>query len=637
MKKYTLTFGTDLRNRNKLENTETHQYYDNNDNKTLGDLKDFITCFNNNLCTCMLKLYYDNKHRYNRPDNDKLKLKDINNDGKIYIGQIEQECKCDFLRNNKDLVSLSKRSFIEKLNDLEKKKELEEYEAKDFYDVIININSIKDINKGWKIEMTKKGEEKYKAYKGKDLIKIGVVGNMNKGKSFILSKLSKINLPTGTSINTRGLSVKYPDLSDGNFNRRFILLDSAGFEKPILRSEIKMEEKKDENNKKNEEKNIKLNEEIKIKEEKKEENGIKEGHKEGHKEENDEKRNNDYQNFKAKSGDILITESFLQSFIISVSDLLLVVIDILTLSDQKLINKIKKEVKSKAETKKIFIIHNLKTYRTIKQVESYVNEILLKSLSFQLRKDFQVTSDKEKQCIGYHFIESNLKDLSIFHLLFAADGSQAGDYFNKYTINFIEGQYSNDWKKKEFDVIEEVKTIFSEYSSKYLEKKIDFVEFKSNAENIADKAIKLKAEKNEGELSLKKCIMDEIGLQTFKLNGFEPQYNYFINEDYLEIRVEIPGNVVPIINSPKFIGENTVITIKGEKKKDKVPKYVEDSIFNNREFGKFNVVIKFKTEDYKIIFDTKSAELKRGILILKYKIDTEKEKEEKIKIDEEEI
>ena len=72
MKIYTLVFGTDLRNRNKLDSLENYKYYDYNDTKTLGDIKDFITCFNNRICTCMLKLYFDNSHRFNGIDNDKL-------------------------------------------------------------------------------------------------------------------------------------------------------------------------------------------------------------------------------------------------------------------------------------------------------------------------------------------------------------------------------------------------------------------------------------------------------------------------------------------------------------------------------------------------------------------------------------
>lgn len=40
---------------------------------------------------------------------------------------------------------------------------------------------------------------------------------MNKGKSFILSKLSKIELLAGTSINIKGIRVKYPKLENTSY------------------------------------------------------------------------------------------------------------------------------------------------------------------------------------------------------------------------------------------------------------------------------------------------------------------------------------------------------------------------------------------------------------------------------------
>ena len=653
MKKYTLIFGTDLRGRNKLDSPETYKYYDKNDSKTLGDVKDCITCFNDSLCTCMLKLFTDNNHRFNGNDNDKAKLKEISREDKIYIGQIEQECKCGFLRLNKNLISLSKRNVIEKVNDLEKKEELGTIQARDFYDVIININSIRDVNKGLKIEMSEIGEKNYKMYRENQFLKIGILGGINKGKSFILSKLSKMKFPTGTSINTKGLSVRYPYLEEGHSNRKFILLDSAGFEKPILRSrkqlkkneeekkeeEKKEEEKKEEEKKEEEKKEEDINE---IKEEKKEEeiNEIKEEKKEEEINEIKEEKkedNDDYLEFKSISRDILITESFLQSFIMSESDLLLVVVDALSLSEQKLLNKIKR------------VIHNLKTYRSIEQVEEYINETLLKSVSFELRKDEPIRSEKNNQILGYHFTETNVKDISIFHLMFAADGSDAGNFYNKYTLNFIEEQYGDNWKKEAFDVIKEIKSKISEYSRRYLEQKIESNEFRSDEDDLNEKLIKLKKEK---ELSLKECIIDEMGFQTFKMNGFEPQYNYFIKEiekekekenekdkekekdKILEIRVELPGNVVPKILPVKYMGENTIIGIEGEKKKDKDPKNIDDNIFNSRDFGKFFVEIQFKTEDYKIKTELKKLEVKKGILFLQYDIDPEK-KEEKIELKEE--
>ena len=133
----------------------------------------------------------------------------------------------------------------------------------EFYDVIVGINSIKDICKGWKIKMSKRAKDNYQKFKEDKIIKIGVIGNSNKGKSFLLSKISKIKLPSGTSIRTEGLSIKYPEL-ELYTNRKIALLDSAGLETPVLK------EKK--NNISEENKNTKGNAD-EIEEDEEEENG----------------------------------------------------------------------------------------------------------------------------------------------------------------------------------------------------------------------------------------------------------------------------------------------------------------------------------------------------------------------------
>ena len=120
----------------------------------------------------------------------------------------------------------------------------DEIDAIQFYDVIVSIQSIKDIINGWKVKFCKNIQ--YKEIIKEKALKIGVIGNSNKGKSFILSKLSKINLPSGTSIKTEGLSIKYPDLTKYK-NRRIVLLDSAGLETPVLRENneiLKMKKRK---------------------------------------------------------------------------------------------------------------------------------------------------------------------------------------------------------------------------------------------------------------------------------------------------------------------------------------------------------------------------------------------------------
>ena len=59
--------------------------------------------------------------------------------------------------------------------------------------------------------MSDKGENKYNEFKNKKVIQIGVIGNCNKRKSFLLSKIPEIKLPHGTSIRSEGLSFKYPE------------------------------------------------------------------------------------------------------------------------------------------------------------------------------------------------------------------------------------------------------------------------------------------------------------------------------------------------------------------------------------------------------------------------------------------
>lgn len=75
----------------------------------------------------------------------------------------------------------------------QKNEKIFDNDFENFYDVIINIKSVKDLTKGWKIKMNERGKKNYEQYKDKKILKIGVIGNANKGKSYILSKISKID------------------------------------------------------------------------------------------------------------------------------------------------------------------------------------------------------------------------------------------------------------------------------------------------------------------------------------------------------------------------------------------------------------------------------------------------------------
>ena len=540
---------------------EEFTFLDYNSSSTIEYLKEyFLTTFSQkykryNFCKCVLSDFYKKSNKYFLLSRDvKKKLSDFKHK-ELFLIKTNTLCDCE-LKMYKTYMNMEKFDVItklkevsEKANDLEEesKLKLEEYQKKleklqkeleetqkkfeelqkendalikkeelehsinstmeKFYDIIVVIKSIKSINKeGWPIKFSEEGKAKYEEYKKLDSIILGVLGNNNKGKSFLLNKLSKIPLISGNSIHTEGLSVKYPDLEEYK-GRKLILLDSAGLETPVLKSD----------------------------------NNIKEEHgKEKEEPINKEKEQN--KEFKENARDKIMTELFLQNFIIEASDILLVVVGNLTYSEQLLINKIK--VESKRHTKNmIFIIHNLQLFRKKSQVEEYIKNTLLKCSTFNLKKRTWISTRKEEhkkeeekneikeennninnnapkkdivnmvndenvkdesKLNNVHFTEiinyEDKKKLYIYHLILACEGSEAGDIYNQYAYDFIEHVYKVIPEPKQFDILEKVTEKFKAQSGNFFHDNIEKIPFNKNF--LEEKRIKLEKEEY---LLLKKC------------------------------------------------------------------------------------------------------------------------------------
>ena len=476
-----------------------------------------------------------------------------------------------------------------------------EIDPKKFYDVIVPIQSIKDIIKGWKIKFAE--NFKYKEFIKDKFLKIGVIGNSNKGKSFILSKLSKMLFPSGTSIKTEGLSIKYPDLKEYK-NRKIVLLDSAGLETPVLQeiNEIfedkKKKEKIIEKNKKTENpSNANKKDEIN--------NIVKK----------DNKDNFGVEVFKEKSREKILTELFLQNYIIFNSDILIVVVGLLTYSEQKILNRIKTELIRAKLNKTLYVIHNLMTYTTIKQVQNYIEDVLLKSATFELEKQLKINTridNESERGVCFYEKESTFK---IFHLIYANEGSDAGKYYNEYTLNFIENIYENNTDLKCFDIVKSIKERFKEVSKEFFEKLENEISFEESEE-----IIKLKEPK---DITLKRCFIDELGFSIIRPNGFDPKYNYYLKDNKIIVNVEIPGQF-EINSSFENIGEYIIIKLRGTKNKDNEPIKIEDNIFNGRELGIFALDIPFKHELYNIKNENPEIKAENGIVTLAYQLEERK-------------
>jgi len=464
--------------------------------------------------------------------------------------------------------------------------------AIDFYDVIVDIQSIKDIIKGWNIKFNqriKSYDDFIKSKENEKVLKVGIIGNSNKGKSFILSKLSHIELPSGTSIKTEGLSIKYPDLTTYK-NRKIALLDSAGLETPVTKIGMTEKDKLDTtaNTENKSDKTAYLDKQ--------------------------EIENGDY--FKEKSREKLITELFLQNYILHNSDILIVVVGILTYSEQKLLNRIKIELKNAKLNKTLYIVHNLMTYTTVEQVDTYIKEILLESATFDLEEHIQIDAKTQVQTgIRYNEKKSNPP---VFHLIFANEYSEAGKYYNKYTLSFLENSFGKITDLGGFDIIDTVKKRFQEISKDIIEDMKEDIEFDNSNMNL----IKLKKPK---ELTLKRCFIDELGFSNIKARGFEPSYSYYFDDNLKQfiINVEAPGNC-KLVSSILLNGEYIIIKINGHKNIDEKATFI-----NGREFGHFslNIPLKlrelFKKNDKEYVIKNQKPKIDRkdGIFTIIYQLE----------------
>ena len=446
-------------------------------------------------------------------------------------------------KKNKDFENYKKNDYNEEYID----KELE-----NFYDVIINIKSIAALEReeGWPIKWNEARKEAISKFKDEQLLKVGILGNGNVGKSFLLSRLFNMKIPSGYSVITEGLSLKY------NENDKYIILDSAGLQTPLLADE-KYEDK-------DEEKNKKKYEDL----------------------------------YKDKTQ----TENFIQNLIIYLSDMILIVVGKITFNEQKLINKIKKELEENEDKKenRIFIIHNLMNFQTKSQVQKHIETNLLKSASFTFKEMpyVQITENKDNNKEDekrYYFVEDGNKNLKVYHLIMARESTEAGDYYNPFTYKVLREQFNTFTDRKPLSIIEEVKNKFVEWSSDLLEDRIeqDNIEI-IKGENQKEEKIKFKTtEKNDENIKLipKACISDELGLNIYRSNGYEPTYYYYIeNDQYLVVVLEAPGEVtIEDKYADTDMKEIIVIGNKEDYLSTKKP------ISNNTKVGKFKMRIKYRS------------------------------------------
>ena len=372
-----------------------------------------------------------------------------------------------------------------------------------YYDLIIDVNSFEDLKpggQGWKINMESKGEEKFnyfsvcqdnKEIQNKEVNRIGMLGASGVGKTFILGKLLNNKDLQTNAINTRGISVIYPP--EGS-DKLFTCIDSKGSEEPIIDDKMTIEEI------------FNLDDEEKKK------------------------------RIEKSSKDKKFIEIFIQDFIIDKSNVLIVVVDQLKFSEQKLINRLKNH-----NFDKLFVIHNLQFFCDMTTIEEHIENVIKKSVFSNLEKvDIPYfDDDKEKKQKPFYFYEKefgkkdqNKSKQEIIHLFMAKEGSEAGKYFNEETIKYITYLIKAQCTKKVFNIVEEIKDFLSLNSILYMINESNEEKTKKEVKppiSEDDLSIEtnesgkfLKCKKN---FELKNCVINQMGISIFsKQNSINPSF-----------------------------------------------------------------------------------------------------------------
>ena len=356
----------------------------------------------------------------------------------------EEECLHKLKNENADLKKISISKDIE-LRQLEKNvnsKSAANNPQKPFsvYDLIININSFQKIE--WLVENNCK--ENYLENPPSQIV-IGIMGREKVGKSFIMSKLSHLDLPAGYNVQTQGLSIKYS-------KKDHILttcLDSAGVHAPVYYYDKKVNDRFVPKN------GGHLNSSV-----------IKFGKKKEEKaEQMEESKKSTFEDlsYVVKEGlkmqminDRKLTETFIEDFILCVSKVILIVVGQLTQDDQVIIERIRREYKEK---KFIIIVHNFMYLSSESSIKSQIEKDIFKSCEVEEREipKSKVKFYCEKQDQNNPSMRTKYQ---IAHFVYCQEKTEVGKMYNEATLQHIWDKIKTIDERDKFNVIEDLRRFF---------------------------------------------------------------------------------------------------------------------------------------------------------------------------------
>jgi len=153
--------------------------------------------------------------------------------------------------------------------------------------------------------------------------------------------------------------------------------------------------------------------------------------------------------------DRLGTDMIAEETMIHISDMLLLVCGALTTDEQlkhrKYINRVGEIARDMQSTKVVYIVHNWMHLPMKKQVDNFIKRDIIDPYGAEVRY---------LKGHGFYTHVDNQTGLIINHFIFAADGSEAGDFWNSRTLQILKSIIRNTGQtmaRRSFHIIKEFK------------------------------------------------------------------------------------------------------------------------------------------------------------------------------------
>jgi hypothetical protein len=400
---------------------------------------------------------------------------------------------------------------------------------------------------------------------------VGVVGNFDKGKSFICGKISENQIHSGYNVETEAISIMYPkDKSHG-----IAVFDSSGFEVPILPYK---------------------------------DNRVIEG-------------SVDVPTvIREKIIDRTHRENFLQQFILENSSIVLLVVNKIECADQKLYNRLKLNTGS---SDNLCVIHNLSLIHDVKEVQTYIEDTLKKCFNFEEHTYISLNRDKSQQRRKFNNtyyidqIPTNQTGCTkkIAHFIIAREGTAAGNYFNPPAFDFFKNKICAITETKHLDPIKK----FSEYLDRkratvFKESDPPIIEYMEDPNFLGPFPVKIKLPHRGG---LTELSVDELGFSS--TSSQVERYRLSKNSRIFTIELAVYDIIFSSVEFCDYISESySIFKVRGRRQpKPTGVEFISNSRDNTNEF---NFDVKILAQDVETDGRGPKASYKNGVLTLVFNL-----------------